>query len=158
MKSKRAPWYVTALMVLSFAALARTNYFSQTAVDSTPPVRADSSVDPLLVNNRPLNYALLSTTSRGLLTVVLETATHEKGARIPFRVYIKRDGDIVANRARHEDQSVTEIQLGDVLIVAQPGDWLVIEPTRKEDQLPRYTLLLKSPLYSWLLLPGRDGC
>jgi hypothetical protein len=158
MKTKRTSWYFIVLMVLSFAALARTNYFGRAGGDVTPPLRPASSFDPLLVDNRPLNYALLSTTSRGLLTVIPETATHEKGPRIPFRVYIKRNGELVANNARHEDQSVTEIELKEVLTVAQPGDWLVIEPVQTNGRAARHTLLLKSPLYSWLLLASRDGC
>jgi hypothetical protein len=158
MKSKRTPWYSAPLIALSFAALAHTPYTGQVVVDHQPTATPVHSSGPLLVDNQWLNPALLSTVSRGSLTVVSTDPANETRERIPFRVYLKRDGDIVENGVHRADQPVTEIDLKDVLVVARPGDWLVIEPIRTDNRVPRHTLLVKSPVNLWIVSLGRDNC
>jgi len=158
MKSNRMSWYSAPLIALSFAALAHTPYTGQVVVDQQPTATPVHSSEPLLVNNQSLNPALLSTVSRGLLTVVSTNSANETRGRILFRVYLKRDGDIVDNRVHRADQPVTEIDLKDVLAVARPGDWLIVEPIRTDNHVPRHTLLVKSPVNLWIASLGRDNC
>lgn len=158
MKSKRTPWYSASLIALSFAALAHAPYAGQVVVDHQPTATPVQSAGPLLVDNKWLNPALLSTGSRGSLTVVSTDPANATRERISFRVYIKRDGDIVEDSVHRADQPVTEIDLKDVLAVARPGDWLVVEPIRTDNRVPRHTLLVKSPVNLWIVSLGRDNC
>ncbi len=118
--------------------------------------------DPLLLNNRPFNYAGFSIISRGMLTVVagnLETAQTES---IPFRVYLRRNGKIINSGASDITRSLLVVDVASVLAVAKIGDDLVIEPTRKCDAKARRSIKLNPHLFNFNLLSfignKKDGC
>ncbi|MGM9507058.1 hypothetical protein ACS5NO_05010 [Larkinella sp. GY13] len=116
------------------------------------------SDNPLLLDGIPLDYSFFSLNSRGKLAVVAGDPYSPDAIKIPFRVYLRRDGKPL-NRTKADGHcEKAEIELSDVLAYAQAGDDLVIEPIRKEDAVARRIIRLK--LFWFLKLPFRkgDGC
>jgi|GEM_PF-1921863 len=104
--------------------------------------------NPLLLNNRSLDYNLFSIGSKGVLSVVAGNPIDARTPRVPFRIYLQRDGKPVNMGASDSGRIVSEIDVSAVLIQAKPGDVLVIEPARNEDQIGRQTIRLKDATFN----------
>lgn len=87
--------------------------------------------NPLLMNGKPLNYANFSIESKGILTMVEGEPKSPGAVKIPFLIYLRRDGVILGQG--EEGPEVYEIEVADILMFAQPGDHLIITPARKTD-------------------------
>ena len=151
-------WPAVAILALSLPAI-KINTF---APGSTTNGEAIFYANPLLLNNKTFTYADFSMASKGILTVVSgnpETAQVEK---IPFRIYLRRNGNVVDNSLSNTSQSALEIDVAPVLAMAKPGDDLVIEPVRTSDSRARRSIKLKPFFNSDLLFPlfrkGGNGC
>ena len=116
------------------------------------------SDNPLLLDGISLDYSFFSLSSRGKLAVVSGDPYSPDATKIPFRVYLRRDGKLLPMGKADGSCKAAEIELADVLAFAHVGDDLVIEPTRKEDAVARRIIRLK--LFWFLKLPFRkgDGC
>lgn len=101
---------------------------------STGYEQGSFSCNPLMINEKPLDYNAFSLKSRGELTVVKGAAISGQSTQIPFHVYLRRSGNIVITPGGdRQDAELTKIEISEILKYAQPGDQLVIEPVRKED-------------------------
>ncbi len=95
---------------------------------------SDFAWNPLIVNDKTLDYTLFGIHSSGVLAVVKGNPSLPNAEKIPFRVYLRRDGMIVNNPQCNSSQQVYSIKLSDVLKEAKIGDHLIIEPVRGSDR------------------------
>lgn len=153
-------------IALWVTALAATNAVAQNNADRVHPEpqrNAEISesffnCNPLTINGKPLDYRDFSVASIGVLAVVAGNPDAVGATRIPFRIYLQRDGKRIGVGA----SNATQVDLAPVLTFAKPGDYLIVEPTRKCDWRAKRTVLVKeSPfLPNWfsMLTKSKDGC
>lgn len=103
--------------------------------------------NPLLLNDKPLDYTMFGIRSTGVLTVVKGNPTLPNAEQIPFRIYLRRDGKIIHDKKC--TQQVFSIKMSEVLNLAQPGDHLIIEPVRSSDGQAKRIIKM---------IEGGDGC
>lgn len=90
--------------------------------------------NPLMLDGKPLNYGQFNLASKGGLTVSKGAAISGQITQIPFHAYLRRNGTKVLLPGMETcDRQHTKIEVSEILIYANPGDQLVIEPVRKED-------------------------
>ncbi|GAB3895851.1 hypothetical protein [Spirosoma agri] len=137
--------YLTLLFV-SFGIIAHGDNGIRLATDRSENATVIGEINayrnPLLLNNQPLNYSTFSLASKGTLAVLSGGSGTTCSKRIPFRIYLKRNEQLINNGASVNNRAVSEIDIAPVLAMAKPGDVLVIEPTRKEDATARRTIRL----------------
>lgn len=99
--------------------------------------------NPLLLDEKPLDYDAFSLRSKGELTVIKGAAITGQIIQVPFLVYLRRSGDKVIIPGKDgAGPGKTKIEISEILKHAKPGDELVIEPVRKEDGLAKRILKL----------------
>ncbi|GAB4018042.1 hypothetical protein [Spirosoma koreense] len=118
------------------------------------PGENNYSANPLILNGKPLEYADFSLISRGSLSVVAGNAESETLVKIPFRIYLRRDGMLIHKGASDSSREVYDIDVATVLSLAQVGDELVIDPVRRTDGAARRIIRVRSIFW---LFPQR-GC
>lgn len=99
----------------------------------------DKAVDnffynPILLNGKALDYNTFSLQSQGVLTLIKGVGNTTKIVRIPFHVYLRRNGTIL--KLHGDDASkpkYLELEILTILKYAKPGDVLIIEPANEED-------------------------
>ena len=162
MKTKQISSFGVVLMAVTMATIGA---LSQTSLASDSIATIDKpafSSNPLLLNNRPLDYSLFSITSEGILSVVAGQPGSAEAVKIPFRAYLKRNGMILMNGAIDSGKSVHELDISRILANAEVGDFLVIEPVRQEDWVARRSIrLMNSAFYFNLfsfLKKDKEGC
>lgn len=162
MKTKQISSFGVVLMAVTMATIGA---LSQTSLASDSIATIDKptfSSNPLLLNNRPLDYSLFSITSKGVLSVVAGQPGSAEAVKIPFRAYLKRNGMILMNGAIDSGKSVHELEISRILANAEVGDFLVIEPVRQEDWVARRSIrLMNSAFYFNLfsfLKKDKEGC
>jgi hypothetical protein len=102
--------------------------------------------DPLMLNGKPLDYAEFNLALTGELTVSKGTAINGQTMKVPFFVYLRRNGNKVFIPGKERpDAKQVKIDMSEILSHAQPGDQLVIEAVRKEDGLVKRILKLPGP-------------
>lgn len=94
---------------------------------------ADFYCNPLVLNGKPLDYTRFSIMSKGILTVVEGNPESPEAVKIPFTVYLRRDGEIITQGKSDPGQEVYEIEISEVLSLAKDGDHLLIVPVRESD-------------------------
>lgn len=162
MKTKQISSFGVVLMAVTMATIGA---LSQTSLASDSIATIDKpafSSNPLLLNNRPLDYSLFSIASKGILSVVAGQPGSAEAVKIPFRAYLKRNGMILMNGAIDSGKSVHELDISRILANAEVGDFLVIEPVRQEDWVARRSIrLMNSAFYFNLfsfLKKDKEGC
>lgn len=104
--------------------------------------------NPLLLDNKPFNYTDFSVTSRGILTVVTGNPETTDVEKIPFRIYLRRNGKTINRGASDTTRAVTTIDIASVLAIAKPGDNLIIDPVRKSDVKAKRSIKLKDYFFN----------
>ncbi len=89
--------------------------------------------NPLLLNNKPLEFADFSIKSKGILSLVKGDPESSEAVKIPFRICLRRDGEIITAGKSDINSEVTEVEISDVLSHAKLEDHLLIIPVRKSD-------------------------
>jgi hypothetical protein len=90
--------------------------------------------NPLVLNGKPLNYNVFNIELKGELTVTKGAVATGKTTKVPFYVYLRRDGQkVLIPGNERPDVRQTKIEISKVLKHAKPDDLLVIEAVRKED-------------------------
>jgi hypothetical protein len=121
---------------------------------------ATSCHDPLR-DNKPINEATFSVASRGIVTIVPGKSATGCAGLIPFRVYLRRNGQIIQQGVSDTTRSVMSIEVATVLALAKMGDDLVIEPTQAGHASAKRTIKVRpvfnADLFSFLRTP-KDGC
>ena len=88
--------------------------------------------NPLLLNGQPFDYATFSIKSKGVLSVMKGKPTSPEAVKIPFRLYLRRNGMIVYEK-KSSDSKLTQVEVSEVLALSKPGDQIIINPTEKVD-------------------------
>jgi hypothetical protein len=90
--------------------------------------------NPLLLDEKPLDYSAFSMQSKGELTVIKGAAITGKTIRVPFYVYLRRNGNKVLIPSNERSKiGQTQMDISEILRHAKPGDQLVIEAVNKAD-------------------------
>ena len=114
-----------------------------------------------LGHNKPINYATFSVANRGIVTIVPGKSETGCVRPIPFRIYLRRNGQVIQHGFSDTTRSVMRIEVAFVLAIAKVGDELVIEPTQTSHAAAKQTIRIKpvfnSDLFSFLRTP-KDGC
>ena len=71
--------------------------------------------------------------------------------KIPFLIYLQRDGELINAGASSSIRQVFSVEISDVLKVSEPGDHLIIEPARKTDRQAKRILQV-------VVVIDDDGC
>lgn len=87
--------------------------------------------NPILLNGQPLDYSTFSIKSKGTLTLMKGKPTSGEAIKIPFRVYLRRNGVIVYEKK--SAAKLTQIEISEVLALSKAGDQIIINPTEKVD-------------------------
>jgi hypothetical protein len=111
--------------------------------------------NPIRFNGSSFDYRSFTLQSKGKLSIVEGNPNDEKAKKIPFTVYLKRNGEMFFVGQFLVQKDVYEVEISDVLAYAFGGDELILEPTRKEDRKAKQIIPLKR-LELWLI--NRDGC
>lgn len=119
--------------------------------------------NPLLIDGEPINYEQFSLTSRGIITMIAEDSKSKKVITIPFRIYLKRDNEIVHLGGSASADKLAKIEVSQILKFANLGDELVIEPVDKKFQTSTRVFFLRNNLVKFMsnFLINRnpkDGC
>ncbi len=97
-------------------------------------------VNCLLLNATPMDIAFFSTKSWGILSVVQGKPGSGSEIPIPFRVYLRRNGQILHNPLYKNP--LYEVSISKVLCLAQVGDVLIVDPVNEEDYKAKRILKL----------------
>ncbi len=121
--------------------------------------------NPLVLNGKPLDYQTFWKGSKGLLALVKGNPNSADAARVPFKIYLKHEGQVVNKGLSSDSRELYEVEVAHVLALARFGDELVIEPALKSDiKAKRVIKLAKIDLMYMILGPllakqkGGDGC
>jgi hypothetical protein len=87
--------------------------------------------NPILLNGQPIDYASFSIKSKGTLTLMKGKPTSSEAVKIPFRVYLRRNGVIVYEKK--SASKLTQVEISEVLALSKAGDQIIINPTEKAD-------------------------
>jgi hypothetical protein len=89
--------------------------------------------NPLLLDGKPFEWADFSISSKGMLTVVEGNPESPEAVKILFKIYLRRNGEIITEGKSDINREVFEIEISEVLSVAKDGDQLIIAPVRECD-------------------------
>ncbi|MBD2705217.1 hypothetical protein IC229_31640 [Spirosoma sp. BT702] len=128
-----------------------------------PENKSAFAANPLLLNGKSLNYETFWLYSQGTLAVVSGNPESEEAVKIPFYVYLNREGFPVREGASNSRQIVYSVDVAKILASARPGDELIIEPARKTDSQARRIIRLRPIIWpfpqNWLPKPAKgQGC
>ncbi|GAB4029989.1 hypothetical protein GCM10028809_22040 [Spirosoma gilvum] len=116
--------------------------------------KPDFYTNPLILNGKPLDLTVFSIHSRGHLALVLGDPTSEEAVKIPFRMYLYRNGTLIHKEESDQGRQVHDIAT--VMDLASPGDDLVIDPVRPMDKPARRVIRLQG--VNWLFRWFSPGC
>ena len=150
--------YLVSLWTLltSWNSQAQTIAMAIRSVEVRPAVveKHNFFTNPLVLNGKSLDYTFFTTSSRGKLAVVAGNPESKEATKIPFRVYLRRNGMNILNGTSSCSREVYEVDMATVLAKSQHGDELVIEPVNKIDEEARRVIHLKSTHWIFWIKPG----
>ncbi len=121
--------------------------------------------NPLVLNGKPLDYQTFWKGSKGLLALVKGNPNSADSPRVPFKIYLKHEGQVVNKGLSSDTRELYEVEVAHILALARFGDQLIIEPARESDaKAKRVINLTKIDLMYMILGPllakqkGGDGC
>ncbi|MFD2935893.1 hypothetical protein [Spirosoma flavum] len=118
--------------------------------------------DALLLNNKPVNYADFSLLTKGILTVVTANPETTDVEKIPFRIYLRRDGENIISGVSDTTRSLLTVDVASILSIAKAGDYLIIDPTRESDSEARRSIKVRDFYFNSILFSflknKNDGC
>ena len=98
--------------------------------------------NPLILNGLPLNSATFWKGSKGILALVKGNPYAADSPKVPFKIYLKHEGQVVNKGLSSDTRECYEVQVAQILALAHFGDELVIEPVRKSDTLGKRVIKL----------------
>ncbi|MFN8346330.1 MAG: hypothetical protein U0X91_15110 [Spirosomataceae bacterium] len=121
--------------------------------------------NPLVLNGKPLDYMTFWKGSKGVLALVKGNPNSSTPLKVPFRIYLKHDGQVVNKGLSSDTRELYEVEIAHILALAQFGDQLVVEPVRRSDaNAKRIINLTKIDLMYMIFSPllakqkNGDGC
>ena len=142
--------FLKALLML-VAILAFTQIYAR------KPSKSDGNTvnHAILLNGRPFDIQSFTLESKGILTIVEENSNQEKAKKVPFKIYLKRNGEMFFVGQFLVKKDVYEAEISEVLAYAFGGDELILELSGKSENKGKRTIRLKS-LEFWRI--NKDGC
>ena len=120
--------------------------------------------NPLLINGKSLNYSAFSLQSSGILNLITGNPDDSSRHKISFKIYLKRNDKILHIGDSSNEKVRQEIEVAEILKLANAGDELIIEPADKQYQkatrviyLQKYDLNLQRNVFGFLNKKG-EGC
>ena len=121
--------------------------------------------NPLVLNGKPLDYQTFWKGSKGVLALVKGNPTSSDATKVPFKIYLKHDGQVINKGLSSDSRELYEVEIAHILALARFGDQLIIEPAREMDaKAKRVINLTKIDLMYMIFSPmfakqkGGDGC
>lgn len=121
--------------------------------------------NPLVLNGKPLDYQTFWKGSKGLLALVKGNPNSADSPKVPFKIYLKHEGEVVNKGLSSDTRELYEVEIAHVLALARFGDQLIIEPARESDMKAKRVInLTKIDLMYMILSPllakqkNGDGC
>lgn len=146
------PALVFLVVILPFRPMLGQTIQAVSQSPKNEPARERTfSCNPLVLDGNPLDYNFFSIISRGTLTVVAGDPVSKEATLIPFRIYLRRNGMIIQKGASDSGRQRYDVDIATLLVLAQPGDELVVDPARKADWLARRIIRVRN--LNWLF-PG----
>lgn len=140
-------------LVATRMMLAQTVLLASNRLPNEPDRERKFSSNPLVLDGNSLDYNFFSIFSKGRLAVVSGDPASKEAVKIPFRIYLRRNGSIIQKGAFDNIRQYYDVDIATVLALAQHGDELVVDPVYKSDWVARRVLRVKSMF--WLFLtPG----
>jgi hypothetical protein len=109
----------------------------------------------ILLNGQPIDIQSFTLSSKGTLTIVEDNPNQEKAKKVPFKIYLKRNGEMFFVGQFLVKKDVYEAEISEVLAYAFGGDELILELSGKSENKGKRTIRLKS-LEFWRI--NKDGC
>lgn len=101
---------------------------------------------PLMLDEEVWADTALMIGYKGILTLAECQDYKPSDTKIPFRIYLRRQGEILETALSSTTQEHTQIEVHELLKQAKDGDQLIINPVRKRDFRAKRILTV------------RDGC
>ena len=121
-----------------------------------PSKREGNSVKhSILLNGQPFDIQSFTLSSKGILSIVEDNPNQEKTKKLPFKIYLKRNGEMFFVGQFLVKKDVYEAEISEVLAYAFGGDELILELSEKSDNKIKRIIRLKS-LEFWRI--NKDGC
>lgn len=128
------------------------------------PKNADEKLNrsPMLLNGKSVSPGTFSAVRYGKISIV--NPEYSLKDKIPFYIYLKRDGKIINASSKAHNASVFEYEIAEILKSAKVGDLIVIDPANKTEQLGRRIITVSpqqvGPQFQWFygLAKKQDGC
>ena len=98
--------------------------------------------NPLTLNGLPLNNVTFWKGSKGILALVKGNPNAAGSPKVPFKIYLKHEGQIINKGLSSDTRECYEVQVDYILALADFGDELIIEPARKSDALAKRVIKL----------------
>ena len=121
--------------------------------------------NPLVLDGKPLDYQTFGKDTKGVLTLVKGNPNLADSPKIPFRIYLKREGKVVNYGLSSDTRELYEVEVAPILRLARFGDELVIEPARTTDaKAKRVIYLIKMDIMNMIFGPvlakqkAGEGC
>jgi hypothetical protein len=138
-------------MLMMVAILA----FTQIYAHKPSKVEDNSVKHSILLNGHPFDIQSFTLSSKGILTIVEDNQNQEKVKKVPFKIYLKRNGEMFFVGQFLVKKDVYEAEISEVLAYAFGGDELILELSGKSENKGKRTIRLKS-LEFWRI--NKDGC
>ena len=129
--------------------------FAQTYARKPKKADVSSVSHSILLNGRPFDIQSFTLQSRGILTIIESESNDEKVKKVPFKIYLKRNGEMFFVGQFLVKKDVYEAEISDVLAYAFGGDELILELSGKSENKGKRIIRLKS-LEFWRI--NKDGC
>ncbi len=115
----------------------------------------DNSVKhSILLNGYPFDIQSFTLLSKGILTIVEDNLNQDKAKKVPFKIYLKRNGEMFFVGQFLVKKDVYEAEISDVSAYAFGGDELILELYGKSENNTKSIIRLKN-LEFWRI--NKDG-
>ena len=120
------------------------------------------NLSSVLLNGKSVEPALFSAVRYGKISIV--NPGYDLKDKIPFYIYLKRDGKIINADSYAHNASVFEYEIAEILKSAKVGDQIIIDPATKNEQSGRRIITVSpqqvGPRFQWYygLIKNPDGC
>jgi len=128
------------------------------------PKNADEKVNlsPMLLNGKSVEPAMFSAVRYGRISIV--NSGYGLKDKIPFYIYLKRDGKIIDADSKGHNATVFEFEIAEILKSAKVGDQIIVDPAGQTGQTGRKIITVSpqqvGPKFNWYygLVKNSDGC
>jgi hypothetical protein len=143
--------FIQKVLLLMVAILAFTPIYAHKLTKG----EGSSVKHSILLNGQPFDIQSFTLSSKGILTIVEDSPNQEKIKKVPFKIFLKRNGEMFFVGQFLVKKDVYEAEISEVLAYAFGGDELILELSGKSENKGKRIIRLKS-LEFWRI--NKDGC